>query len=523
MSKSCPIIAITDAPKISTTTPNHLEWLELHDLASKFREIYALAEYASYKGISFFLQLPDSSEIIKVRIHTQSLKAILIEADFLSASLSNLNYRRGYSKDISQNLSRHFLRIAFVNKNKLSKKELAQRDELELPSPGNKRLRYVSITEKRPGLPLVSIDKSHAPLIKLILTFACRHFKQKSLGRNHSSQPSIFKHQSGTDQYHAKSWKKSRYNLPTLAEFHHLPLTEENEASKLSLSPTTWTILCNFIPIDCPCPEGDFQPVLLSYLHAQTKDPEFDEETPNLSPFQRELIKDLPYLSEAIVSSLHATLAAASEKPTHILTTSPIVYNAILKTLKTSGISLVFAHDTSYARAPYTSKDEIYDFLCISEDEIYQSLGYPLITQTKAVLHIELNDVSPPVTRTIEVAGNTSLNTLHHHIQSAMGWDDEHPHQFSLKKTNQSIHFSYEELNLDMEQFTKPTFTTTLNTLYQTGCKKLTYLYDFGDNWKHTITIRSLTPTDTPLKNPILINSQGDCPEEDSRCSFGDW
>jgi hypothetical protein len=521
MSKSCPIIAINDAPRISDTPPNHLEWLELHNLANKFRGIYEFAEYPSGKDISFFLQLPDSSEIIKVRIYTQSLKAILIEADFLSESLSSLHYRHGYSYDITQNISRHFLQIAFVNKNKLSKKELAQRDELELPSPGNKRLRYVSITEKRPGLPLIPIDQSHASLVKLILTFACRHFNQESLELYNSPYPSIFKHQSGSDQYHAKSWKKSRYELPTLAEYYHLPLTEENQACKLLASPKTWTILCNFIPIDCPCPEGDFQPILLSYLHPQTKEPEFDEEKPSLVPFKRELTKDLSHLSEAIVRSLHYTLAEVSEKPTHILTTSPIVYHAILKTLKTSGISLVFTHDTSYS--PYASEDEIYNFLYTSEDEVYQSLGYPLITQTKAVLHIKLNDVSPSVTRTIEVAGDISLDTLHHHIQSVMGWEDDHPHEFSIKKANQLIRFSNEELSLDMKPFIKSTSATTLNTLYQTGCKKLTYLYDFGDNWEHAITIRSLSPTDAPPKNPILLNSQGDCPEEDSRCSFGAW
>jgi len=521
MSKSCPMIAINDAPRISNTPPNHLEWLELHKLANKFRGIYEFAAYPSGKDISFFLQLPDSSEIIKVRIYTQSLKAILIEADFLSSSLSNLHYQHVYSYNIIQNISRHFLQIAFVNKNKLSKKELAQRDELELPSPGNKRLRYVSITEKRPGLPLISIDQSHASLVKLILTFACRHFNEKSRELYNSPSPPIFKHQSGTNQYHAKSWKKSRYELPTLAEYYHLPLTEENEASKLSLSPKTWTILCSFIPIDCPCPEGDFQPILLSYLHPPTEKSEFDEEQPSLIPFKRELIKDLPHLSEVIISSLHDTLAKANEKPTHILTTSPIVYRTILKTLKKSGISLVFTHDTSWT--PYQSEDEIYNLLYISEDEVYQSLGYPLITQTKAVLHIELNDVSLPVTRTIEVAGDTDLDTLHHHIQSVMGWDDDHPHEFSIKKANQLIHFSNEELSLDMKPFIKSTSATTLNTLYQTGCKKLTYLYDFGDNWKHTITIRSLTSTDTPPKNLILLNSQGDCPEEDSRCPFGAW
>ena len=346
---------------VTNTPPSNEQWLELHELANQFRGIYTFSDDASFKDLSFFLQLPDSPEIIRVHIFTEELKAILIEADFLSSSLPSLHHLQNYyTSDITQNISRHFLSVAFVNKNKLSKKDLALREELDLPSPGKNRLRYISITEKRPGIPPVLIDQSHVSLVKLILTFACQNFNKKSFNPNGTANSFIFKPQPNTNHDNIKSWKKSRFKLPTLAEFYHLPITEEDEASKLSISPKTWTILSHFIPTNCPCPEGHFQPVLLSYLHPQTKESNFPNKDQLLIPFKNVLIKDLTHLSEAIDHSLQNRLTEASEKPTHILTTSPIVYQAICKTLEASDITLVFALDKD--EAPYASKDALYDF-----------------------------------------------------------------------------------------------------------------------------------------------------------------
>lgn len=510
MSKSCPIIKINDAPEISNTPPSNDQWLELHDLANKFRGIYTFADYPNDKDISFFLQLPDSSEIINVRIFTEDLKAILIEADFLSSSLFHLITKKDYSSDVTTNIARHFLSIAFVNKNKLTKKELTLREKLDLPSPGKSRLRYVSITEKRPGLPSVLIDQSHVFLIQLILTFACRNFNKPSFDRMRTANSFIYKPQSDANLNHFKSWEKSRFELPTLAEFHDISLTEENAASKVSLSPQTWTIHSHFIPTDCPCPDGHFQPLLLSYLHPQPKESNSPYKDRLLIPFKNNLIKDLCHLSKGIVDSLKNRLAEADKKPTHILTTSPIVYLAVRETLKSSGISLIFAHDSD--DAPYASYDAICDFLYTPENHIYRTLGYPLIQKTKAVLHIKLDDASPPVTRTIEIAGDTSLSNLHDAIQSVLNSDDDYPYEFFINTHDQTIHYSDENISLNTRLFIKPTDSTTLNSLYQTGFKKLTYIYDFGYNRKYHLTIRSLTPADAPPKTPCLLDSQGDTP-----------
>jgi hypothetical protein len=47
-------------------------------------------------------------------------------------------------------------------------------------------------------------------------------------------------------------------------------------------------------------------------------------------------------------------------------------------------------------------------------------------------IKVALRDVSPMIWRRLRVQGNTSLAELHHIIQIAMGWDNEHLHSFRI-------------------------------------------------------------------------------------------
>jgi hypothetical protein len=48
-----------------------------------------------------------------------------------------------------------------------------------------------------------------------------------------------------------------------------------------------------------------------------------------------------------------------------------------------------------------------------------------------------------------------------------------------------------------------------------TGAKTLTYLYDFGDGWEHTIRILRFDDAEAGRKYPALIEAAGRCPPED--------
>ncbi len=64
-------------------------------------------------------------------------------------------------------------------------------------------------------------------------------------------------------------------------------------------------------------------------------------------------------------------------------------------------------------------------------------------------LHVELEDIKPPIWRRILVPGSIKLPALHDLLQLVMGWSDSHLHSFEIgKKTFTVAHDDMEELNM---------------------------------------------------------------------------
>lgn len=53
-------------------------------------------------------------------------------------------------------------------------------------------------------------------------------------------------------------------------------------------------------------------------------------------------------------------------------------------------------------------------------------------------LKITLADTEPPIWRRVEVPAEMTLKDLHAVIQAAMGWEDDHLHQFHLGRRTQA-------------------------------------------------------------------------------------
>jgi hypothetical protein len=47
-------------------------------------------------------------------------------------------------------------------------------------------------------------------------------------------------------------------------------------------------------------------------------------------------------------------------------------------------------------------------------------------------LYVFLLDIAPPIWRRVELSSETSLAQLHKVLQSAMGWQDYHLHEFGI-------------------------------------------------------------------------------------------
>jgi hypothetical protein len=132
-------------------------------------------------------------------------------------------------------------------------------------------------------------------------------------------------------------------------------------------------------------------------------------------------------------------------------------------------------------------------------------------------IKITLDRIRPPVWRRVQVAGDTTLVTLHHIIQSAMGWEDCHLHEFQISGRRIGP-------QMDDDFFGGQTFDETQVKLSDTASRektKLRYTYDFGDGWDHTLIIEKIIPAETQAKYPICLKGKRACPPEDCGGPWG--
>lgn len=127
-----------------------------------------------------------------------------------------------------------------------------------------------------------------------------------------------------------------------------------------------------------------------------------------------------------------------------------------------------------------------------------------------ARLKIELDDWQPAIWRRVEVPLTTTLKGLHDVVQAVMPFQDYHLFEFRTDDRRYAI----PNPEWDFEK-TLSAKTTRLATLVERGVSELTYTYDFGDDWRHTISVESVGEADTAVEYPRFIEGQHRAPPED--------
>lgn len=134
---------------------------------------------------------------------------------------------------------------------------------------------------------------------------------------------------------------------------------------------------------------------------------------------------------------------------------------------------------------------------------------------------IQLQNITkPPVWRRVVVPADTTFAMFHIVIQAAMGWFDMHLYSFSPTGYG-SIPWIEEEPeedgSFDFGTRNKKTTQASDIKLFDIFKKKgqtFTYIYDFGDDWKHKITLEEIDKKNISTL-PKLIAGKGTCPPED--------
>lgn len=129
-------------------------------------------------------------------------------------------------------------------------------------------------------------------------------------------------------------------------------------------------------------------------------------------------------------------------------------------------------------------------------------------------LKITLQGASPPIWRRIEVEDCT-LDELHEHIQTAMGWTNSHLHHFRINNRLYGDPMLMED-DFDCMGYEDSTDTALGDVVPELAKQfRFIYEYDFGDNWEHEIIVEGCPLAEEESCYPRCVEGQRACPPED--------
>lgn len=128
---------------------------------------------------------------------------------------------------------------------------------------------------------------------------------------------------------------------------------------------------------------------------------------------------------------------------------------------------------------------------------------------------ITLDYIEPIIWRRIQVPETYSFWDLHVAIQDAMGWTDSHLHQFEMQnpKTGEEVEISIPDEEWEDEALAG--WDVKITDYFSMQNPTALYIYDFGDNWEHTVELETIMPRERDAEYPICLEGERACPPED--------
>jgi hypothetical protein len=226
-----------------------------------------------------------------------------------------------------------------------------------------------------------------------------------------------------------------------------------------------------------------------------------------LSHLHRRLIADaLPALAnrlktdEKAARTIRFTLGELQQIATECKAAAPKVgkrkfEDALLNVVKSASLAIERFKDGGVGRIP--AAERIYQF------------------------KITLKGIKPPIWRRIQVKDCT-LDKLHEHIQTAMGWTNSHLHQFEIN----GVRHGDPELLLegfeDDPEIVDSLDTRSSKIVPKDGKRfRFQYEYDFGNGWEHEILFEGCLRAEKGTKYPLCLEGARACPPEDVGGIYG--
>jgi len=130
-------------------------------------------------------------------------------------------------------------------------------------------------------------------------------------------------------------------------------------------------------------------------------------------------------------------------------------------------------------------------------------------------LKIQLQDVKPPVWRRVEIKSDAKLPEVSQALLMAMGWTDTHLHAFRRN----GVSFSRPDPDWDTDN--RDERRVTLADLAPLPKDWFSFDYDFGDGWRHRVTVEAVLARDDQATYPRCVAGKRACPPEDCGGPWG--
>ena len=130
---------------------------------------------------------------------------------------------------------------------------------------------------------------------------------------------------------------------------------------------------------------------------------------------------------------------------------------------------------------------------------------------------IGLKDIRPPIWRRIQVPEIYTFWDLHVAVQDAMGWQDQHLHEWLLKdqNTGEVVHLGIYPAEFEDEPEVTMDWEIPIQHLAPLPYVSIDYNYDFGDGWEHIVFFEGRFPKASGKTYPCCTEGQRTCPPED--------
>jgi hypothetical protein len=131
-------------------------------------------------------------------------------------------------------------------------------------------------------------------------------------------------------------------------------------------------------------------------------------------------------------------------------------------------------------------------------------------------VRVDLTGTKPPLWRRLELASDTHLDELHDVIQIAFGWTDSHLHRFSMGASydRDTEHFLC-PFDVDEGEEGTPENQVRVDEVLADVDDKLLYVYDFGDDWQHTLRLEAVLPRNDAAPRATCTDGRRPGPPED--------